>query len=336
MSEYIVNPILVQAYSKNVVGIVEAPRVQSAPDSKLWEDMHERIAAQIDTGPKEGRYFIPDEARSITTLSEQNRHDLDVSLALLQRMGNTATAYHLSETALAIPAHHDTYLFSVPNDFGFPHDFLLRTEEGMTDEAARIRTEVSRHALTTYAENGKQYTRLPEIASPIPVAGWWIAQGDTKKLLEDVPSCEMFMAATTLDQATFAEEVVRIVPYGMEDREVAVHRVLQQVGTPVNARSLIIAPNGDIKRVRKWGEPRPEVPEIRDLYETMRVDGLAAKTANAISKNVRRVHSINNQGREGLSPTNSAALKKPMQHCVMRGIDLFSFMRNSNQVIKIL
>lgn len=290
MSErYIVNPVLVQAYSEKAIPAEADPLKHPSKNTALWWAIDERVTAQIRTGPNTERYFVPDQPSSVASLSERNQYDLDVGLELMQRMGGCATEYYLAETALSLPQHGDHFLLLTPSLSDSHRNALLRTEEGLCDEAANIQREISRRAINAYREDGKRYLNLPGWGKAVPVAGWWIREpSGSKRLLSDVPSCEVFMAATVLDQAQFGEEVVRVVPYSMEDREVSVHRMLAQIGQPVNAYSIVTAPSGDIKKIRHWGEARPPAPAINDLYATMRVDRLANQVATTVSQETKR------------------------------------------------
>ena len=310
--QYVINPILVQAYDADATIVQD---LQPTPaKSTLWNEMRERIAGQIEAGPSETRYFTPAQPDTINKLSDSRRHDVAIGYELARAMGGNAVPYYLSETALAVPRFGNNYLLSVTDASHPEHNALLRTEEGLTDVAADIAEQVARQALRLQVNDGKTYATLPEHKSAVAVAGWWTFYSDgSKRLLPDIPSCEMFMAATTLDQAHHGDTVVRIVPYGMEDREVATHRILGLLGRSVNAYSIVTAPSGDIKKVRRWGDTQHTTPEIQHLYESMRVDGLAAKTANFLSKQAREKYRRTNRHLSGIySPNRQRTLDESL------------------------
>ena len=292
--QHVINPILVQAYDADATVVQDAQAISAR--STLWGQMHERITGQIEAGPSEARYFTPARPDTINKLSDSRRHDVVIGYELARALGSNAVPYYLSETALAVPRYGNNYLLSVTDASHSERNTLLRTEEGLTDLATDIAEQVAQRALRLRVNDGKTYAAIPGHKSDVSIAGWWTFYPDgSKRLLPDIPSCEMFMAATTLDQAHHGDTVVRIVPYGMEDREVATHRILRLLGRTVNAYSIITAPSGDIKKIRRWGDIGHTTPEVQHLYESMRVDGLAARTANLLSKQAHDKYKLANQ-----------------------------------------
>ena len=69
------------------------------------------------------------------------------------------------------------------------------------------------------------------------------------------PSCELFIAATAIEQSALGDEVVRIVPNGMRNREVAARAVLRllDVHDP-KIISCVLSSSGRVqKKIISWG-----------------------------------------------------------------------------------
>lgn len=302
--KYVVNPILVQAFDG---GASVVPDTQPACRTDLADEVKQRIDGQIAVGPSESRHFDVSDGSSIGRLSTDRRDDLSVGVSIARGIGNRAARmYFLTETAATVPVYGSNYLLSAKDNLSDgDHDLILRTEEGLAEVAARIADRISSDSPELQLRDGKTYASIPGHASLVPVSGWWTFFPDgSRKLMPNIPSCEMFMAATVLDQSDFGDVVVRVVPYGMEDREVAAHRILGHMNKPVDALSVVVAPSGDIKKIRRWGDISAIPEVINDTYQLMRVDGLASRTSSRLSEGSKLECSNANSHLESGFPVN--------------------------------
>lgn len=320
--EYLlVNPTLVQAYSDE---LRPEPTDRRATPYSMDSALQARLEGQIEAGANPSRFVVLNNKTSLHELSPEKYADFRIANELLARSGDSAVSYYLAETALTATHLPIDSILKAPNIFHDNRDSLVRIEEGLGSAASSVQQRISRLALTSYRKDGKLYSKLPGHDSHVPVSGWWIfpKYGD-RQLLPDIPSCEMFMTATAQEQAEHADAVVRIVPSSMEDREVAVHRILELISKPIDGYSIVSAPNGDIKRLRTWGRKRPLPETIKDLVKSMKVDSKAGSIAEEISKNAKHIYAADFQkipGKDKLHSPNrnmnytealSALIEKP-------------------------
>lgn len=281
----VVNPILVQGYhpdpcARNALGAV-TPEAHPA----AWEAVSERMRQQAHVGGRVDRYF--DLANPTTQRYLRPSHLSDLRIARLSEtaIGSTSMLYLLAETAVMCD-DNNTFADLWCTDTETNKLALLRIEEGLTGQANEIGVNAINHATEIVSENGKTVVRLPGHRSKVPVKGWWVDNADgSRRFLDSVPSCETFMSAVILDQAQYGDCVVRVVPAGMEDREVAAYRMLALAGHVFENRSMVAiisSPNGDIKKVRRWGGLGTPEP-ISELVKEHRVDAKAASVASSIS-----------------------------------------------------
>lgn len=107
----------------------------------------------------------------------------------------------------------------------------------------------------------------------IPLHGYTFnrnaADPSQREHIASLPSCEAFIAATVLEQASLSPHVVRVVPYWMKDRELLARDMLRMAGhRELPVLSVIAGETGDVEKVVRWPQHLPDtlnrlVPDIQ-------------------------------------------------------------------------
>ncbi len=292
--EYVVNPILVQGYHPDIPHVQDNIRLlKDSDDEAINQAFIQRVENQRQLGPDPQRYFDLSHPEDLTLLSPHRLAELKIAHSVSTNID--AMPYFLAETALTDLRMYEDLRCKLWGKMA-----LLRVEEGLTWRAAEV-MHVIKQSLkdVTYPKDGKTYVVLPGIKSPVPIAGWWLdAQepgedgASEKQSIPDIPSCETYMSATIYDQSYYGDSLVRIVPWSMEDREVAAMRMLQfsnMLPTFRNASSVIVAQNGDIKKIRTWINSGNNT-ELADILHSHKVDGKVSKLTERYSKDKRQYY----------------------------------------------
>lgn len=173
------------------------------------------------------------------------------------------------------------------------HTLLVRAEETLAPLASEIAEKVNEKVQEGHNDlllDGNTLLRgvNPEEQTSIPLRGYTYRRSSVdlneRQSFPDFPSCEVFMAATVLEQLELADNVVRIVPSSMRDREMSARFLLRLLGhTDLPVLSIISSSSGDVQKKIPWYQkPTGYLAEVSRQADAMKAHKLSTQLAKYI------------------------------------------------------
>jgi hypothetical protein len=188
-------------------------------------------------------------------------------------------------------SNHDPSLIYRGHYMG--HTLLTRAEETLAPLAEKIAQQVEekvRHGHDGLMLDGETLVRegYNSEQSRIPLRGYTYRRSsidpNERRHFPDFPSCEVFMAAAVLEQLELADNVVRIIPSSMKDREMSARYLLGLLGhTNLPVLSIASSSSGDVQKKIPWYEkPTGYLGEFNQFADSMKAHKRSNQLAKAI------------------------------------------------------
>lgn len=192
-------------------------------------------------------------AANLYLLRDQNQYNANRYACVEQvRMGR-AVVYIRSEEGL----------------LGLAHELIQAAKQGATKGAVPGVTVCSQDSdcLIRSNENGGN--------THIPLRGYEFnprdLNGAPRKRFNHYPSCEVFLAASALEQVTFSNHVIRICHYGMRSRDYAARTLLAAAGhSELPIETVSLGDDAQINKIFSWHTSQAQKRFARDLVREAR------------------------------------------------------------------
>jgi len=181
-------------------------------------------------------------------------------------------------------------------------EITIRLEESLAVRAEKLighlhqtaTTEGTHHSIT----DGKLIVpRQGSKLKQIPLHGYEFNRSgnnlnQASESLPHLPSCEVFIATTVLDQIGIAPCVVRVVPYWMKDRELAAKEILQYAGhSNLPVLSVVAGESGDVERMIAWSDTLPkDLDRMKPIIQARMAHRTSTKVAKQVHDEVYKYH----------------------------------------------
>lgn len=189
---------------------------------------------------------------------------------------NTIQAYMLRDQKQYHPDHYsDIHQGTIGSSA-----LCVRSEEGLLYRAHELIEDIKDKTATDPAPgmmlcddgHGDCITRANQdgATSHLPLRGYEFNPRDTGKServrFEHYPSCEVFLAASALEQLDIADSVIRICHYSLRNRDTAARSLLQAAGyTDAAVETVVLNDEGTPNKMFAWHNDKSLSKTLRTL-----------------------------------------------------------------------